>query len=778
LSRKNIDPINITKDAFGFPINGLEEYDDDGAWVTPYVIHPTAHPILYLGVENVWISVDQGKNWGRLSNFVNDFNLPEDTAKIYSLAVGLSPSDNLYIYASTYSEISNDNWGASNILACSKDEGWTWSNITPVPDLLVTYIAVKDNDPETVWVTLGGFNSHGVYRSRNAGTSWENISEGLPPIPVYCIVQNKKNIFDEELYVGTYQGVYRKIGKSEWEPYNAGLPNVRVNELEIYYSGSSGWGTFRKEFLYAATFGRGMWRSELEDVDIRFWTGIESSDWYNENNWSPKKVPTSSTDVYIPDRCPNYPIIQNLYINTSCKNLRLYKNSQLTSTTTLSIGEESKLICDSLSTLYIGGAWINNNTIEQINEGYGFISESTSQVIFINQTTSVLSSASGSETFQNLHIQKTSNTTLFIPSNKVIVKELCNIGRGRWEDNTDLIHEFYGDFFVEPEGVLHMSSGSRLDFLSNGIQSIKYNSEDINTNIASIKVKGPVVKQLTNLSGISAINGNLTVENGTYEVVSRTTQVYGNISIVFAGIMSLNKTKLMINNLIVLPGGLFSSTGYGSVKTQVTKVSTTDYTFTVYGQIQSISTNFVGMNINGINIAAQGSILNIDTCTFSSTDPNCALLKIDNNQSITLNSIEFSFIPSQKTVSKSVNLGIVAVNGYSPINSKDFEFDPFNRIHWESKTPEEVITKKISLVNLDEIKIFPNPSSGIFVIENDHISEGVMYFRITDLTGQTIYSGDLHQGKNSLQAGTIAKGVYLLKIDIDQQQLVRKIVIN
>ena len=44
---------------------------------------------------------------------------------------------------------------------------------------------------------------------------------------------------------------------SEWEPYNNGLPNVIVNELEIHY----GEGT-----ISAATYGRGVWTSPLQTL--------------------------------------------------------------------------------------------------------------------------------------------------------------------------------------------------------------------------------------------------------------------------------------------------------------------------------------------------------------------------------------------------------------------------------------------------------------------------------------------------------------------------------
>jgi PKD repeat protein len=61
-----------------------------------------------------------------------------------------------------------------------------------------------------------------------------------------------------ELYVGTELGVFLKRGEAPWEPYMAGLPNVVVTELEFYYGDNA-----EETKLVAATYGRGLWESEL-----------------------------------------------------------------------------------------------------------------------------------------------------------------------------------------------------------------------------------------------------------------------------------------------------------------------------------------------------------------------------------------------------------------------------------------------------------------------------------------------------------------------------------
>jgi PKD repeat protein len=119
-------------------------------------------------------------------------------------------------------------------------------------------VTVKNDDVNTVWVTLGGYNSTTVFQSVNGGTTWTNISTGLPQIPAYAIVQNNQSTTEVQLYVGTELGVYFKKGTDNWIAFNTGLPNVKIGEIEIYYAASP-----QNSILRAATFGRGLWETPV-----------------------------------------------------------------------------------------------------------------------------------------------------------------------------------------------------------------------------------------------------------------------------------------------------------------------------------------------------------------------------------------------------------------------------------------------------------------------------------------------------------------------------------
>ncbi len=213
-----------------------------GAWVTPYVIDQNNSSTLFAGYNKVWKTTDRGNSWTSASQQLSA------AAKIRSLAIAPSNSNVLYAADQTHMWKTTDG-GATN-----------WSTLTlPSTSTSVTYIAVKNDDPNTLWITYGGYiDSSKVYQSTDGGGSWTNISTGLPNLPVLCIVHYKVSSNRIVLFVGTDIGVLVKDGLNDWVPFSNGLPNVVVSELEILYSGGG------NDKLRAGTFGRGLWETNID----------------------------------------------------------------------------------------------------------------------------------------------------------------------------------------------------------------------------------------------------------------------------------------------------------------------------------------------------------------------------------------------------------------------------------------------------------------------------------------------------------------------------------
>lgn len=204
-----------------------------GAWITPFEIDPGMPTTIYAGYQQVYKSKDKGNTWTSIGNFsTNNLNI-----------LKVAPSNNQVIYAAR----SNGNiWRTTN-------GGTAWTQMAS-PGNNLAFIAIHPNNANTLWAVRQNYSSGAkVYKSVNGGSTWVNVSGTLPNIPANCI--EYQNGSDDGLYVGMDVGIYyRDNTLSDWVLFNAGLPNVEVTELEIDYDENK---------IYAATYGRGLWASDL-----------------------------------------------------------------------------------------------------------------------------------------------------------------------------------------------------------------------------------------------------------------------------------------------------------------------------------------------------------------------------------------------------------------------------------------------------------------------------------------------------------------------------------
>jgi parallel beta-helix repeat protein len=162
----------------------------------------------------------------------------------------------------------------------SNTSGTTFVSVyAGLPGNVVTDIAIDPNDYSHVYVSLGGYDHNSVYETTDNGATWTNISAGLPPVPAGAVVVNKQNTTEKEVYVGTDAGIYVKIGDSEWKFFNTGIPFVSITDLEIYYNA-----TPANSKIYAATYGRGSWTSDLYSVPTTPMTYVSSTTTQNNTD--------------------------------------------------------------------------------------------------------------------------------------------------------------------------------------------------------------------------------------------------------------------------------------------------------------------------------------------------------------------------------------------------------------------------------------------------------------------------------------------------------------
>jgi hypothetical protein len=233
--KTDYDQVTQEEISNNIPAGQKDSTSPSGAWITPYVIHPTNPNILLAGYKKVYKTTDQGDSWSAISP-----ELTSDNLRFITIA----PSDANTIYASTFDS-----------LYSTSDGGINWQYIPiGIPQAHISCIAVDPANPKKIFITISGYiEGSKVFVSPDGGQNWYNYSGSLPNVPANCITYLKGS--NEGLYIGTDIGVfYTDASMTDWVPYQNGLPNVIVNDLEISYNDNK---------LWAGTYGRGLWKTDL-----------------------------------------------------------------------------------------------------------------------------------------------------------------------------------------------------------------------------------------------------------------------------------------------------------------------------------------------------------------------------------------------------------------------------------------------------------------------------------------------------------------------------------
>jgi hypothetical protein len=133
--------------------------------------------------------------------------------------------------------------------------GVSFANISgsQLPSRYPTDIHVNPNNAADVYVTMGGFGSGHVYRSVNAGATWNNITGNLPDVPHQTVCIDP--LYPANIYVGNDLGVYASSnGGASWFEFRNGMPYALVFDLTVVYPSRN---------IRAVTHGNGVYERDL-----------------------------------------------------------------------------------------------------------------------------------------------------------------------------------------------------------------------------------------------------------------------------------------------------------------------------------------------------------------------------------------------------------------------------------------------------------------------------------------------------------------------------------
>jgi photosystem II stability/assembly factor-like uncharacterized protein len=209
-------------------------------WETPLVSSPQDPKTMYLGMQYVLKTSDGAQTWKEISP---DLTTKQGDPTGVIQAISPSPVGDGVIWVGT----------STGLVQLTQDNGASWKNVTPpaMPNgVEVRVIEASPTDVNTAYVIGGAFGSTqpNVFRTRDAGKTWQKIVSGLPQSSIARVVREdpaRKGL----LYAGTETGVFVSFdGGDAWQPLQMNLPTTSVRDLKVHGSD-----------LVAATYGRGLW---------------------------------------------------------------------------------------------------------------------------------------------------------------------------------------------------------------------------------------------------------------------------------------------------------------------------------------------------------------------------------------------------------------------------------------------------------------------------------------------------------------------------------------
>ncbi len=225
-------------------------------WYPPIILSPHNPQIIYYGTQKLLMSLDRGENWQFISPDLSTDNPQRRGTPFVHYGAITMISESPHKFGLIYVGTDDGN------VQVTKNGGTTWEKIMDgLPrDRWVSRIIASEYDESTVYVTLSGLRNDDftayVYKSTDYGKTWKDISHNLPGGPVNVIREDPKN--ENILYTGTDLGIYASLNQGEsWISLCSNLPTTFVHDLVVHP---------RDDVLVLGTHGRSVYVMDVGPI--------------------------------------------------------------------------------------------------------------------------------------------------------------------------------------------------------------------------------------------------------------------------------------------------------------------------------------------------------------------------------------------------------------------------------------------------------------------------------------------------------------------------------
>ncbi len=201
---------------------------------------------LYIGVCNggVWKSDDDGRTWTPIFD-------DQPTGSIGSIAV--APSNPRIVYVGSGEGLQRPDLSTGDGIYKSEDGGNSWKHLGLRDGQQIPEIAVDPRDPNRLFVAVLGHpygpnDERGVFRSTDGGATfdrvlWKNADTGAsdvvidpknPNVVYAALWESRQGPWENSVWRGTNGGIFKSTdGGTTWRQLTKGLPDEGVNQADL-----------------------------------------------------------------------------------------------------------------------------------------------------------------------------------------------------------------------------------------------------------------------------------------------------------------------------------------------------------------------------------------------------------------------------------------------------------------------------------------------------------------------------------------------------------------
>jgi photosystem II stability/assembly factor-like uncharacterized protein len=229
------------------------------AWTQPLVFSKADPHALYYANQFLYKTTNGGESWTQISPDLTRED-PGVPSNLNEAAAADAPADKrrgvIYTIAPSPLRASTIWVGTDDgLIHLTKDDGKTWQNVTPPAmtswskvvmidashfDVNEAYAAVERHQ-------LADYEPH-IYRTRDSGKTWTEITKGLPP-GIYVQTVKEDPHRRGLLFTGTERNVFVSFDDGDhWQSLQLNLPPASMRDLAVH-----------RDDLIVGTHGRGFW---------------------------------------------------------------------------------------------------------------------------------------------------------------------------------------------------------------------------------------------------------------------------------------------------------------------------------------------------------------------------------------------------------------------------------------------------------------------------------------------------------------------------------------